>query len=68
MPPEIKPVEEKERPKSDEYVPWNPLDENGVPYFDPVINWDRVQFDEATGQVKEPDLDRTVRELEALPH
>lgn len=46
---------------------WNPLDENGVPYFDQVIDWAKVQIDEATGLVKEADLDRIVRELEALP-
>ena len=49
-----------------EFDDWNPLDENGVPYFDPVIDWRRVKIDEATGQVKEVDLDRIVRELEAL--
>lgn len=68
MPPEIKQMEESTSPKNeDDFVPWNPLDENGEPYFDPVIDWNKVQFDEATGQVKEPDLDRIVRELEALP-
>lgn len=68
MPREIKPVEETKSTENDDgFVPWNPLDENGVPYFDPFIDWGKVQIDEATGQVKEADLDRIVRELEALP-
>lgn len=62
MPPEISPIQETKGPKNeDDFVLYNPLDENGVPYFDAVIDWSKVQ----TG--KEPDLDRIVRELEALP-
>lgn len=68
MPPETETSEETASPNTeDDFVPWNPLDENGEPYFDPFIDWNKVQFDAATGQVKEPDLDRIVRELEALP-
>lgn len=59
MPLETKPAQETTRIENDdESVHWNPLDENGVPYFDPVIDWGK--------ETKEPDLDQIVRELEAL--
>lgn len=67
MPLEIKAVKATTSIEDDdEFVNWNPLDTNGVPYFDPVIAWGKIQIDEATGQPKEADLDKVVRELNAL--
>jgi hypothetical protein len=50
----------------DTAVDWNPLDKDGVPYFEPSIDWSKVKIDEATGEIKEADLDKVVRELNAL--
>ncbi len=45
---------------------WNPLDKNGVPFFETSIDWSKVQMDDETGDIKEADLDQIVRELEEL--
>ena len=67
MPPETQPVTAaKSVPDYDDSITWNPLDENGEPYFATSIDWSKVKVDEKTGQFKEADLETVVQELNAL--
>jgi hypothetical protein len=45
---------------------WDPVDQDGVPYFDPIEVWGKKDIYDATGKIREADLDTIVRELTAL--
>lgn len=65
VPPETKPVSAATSVENDnDWVEWNPTDKNGVPFFEPSVDFSKVQIDEATGEIKEADLERIVREFE----
>lgn len=67
VPPETKPVDAATSVENDDYDidGWNPKNKNGVRFFDP-FDWSKVQLDEATGEVKEADLDKVVEDWEAF--